>query len=97
MGDKLTYSHSSNTVNPVSNGYNPRTERYITDLFSKISGSKIEELPIYLLSVLFMMSGLLLFICGLFLMQLYQFIMGFVFLTSGFVLDNINKPDKAGK
>ena len=57
----------------------------------------VEELSIYLLTILFMMSGFLLFIYGLFTWQIYQFVMGFIFLISGFILDNTGDPDKAEK
>ena len=57
----------------------------------------VEELSIYLLTILFMMSGFLLFIYGLFTGQIYQFVMGFIFLISGFILDNTGDPDKAEK
>ena len=57
----------------------------------------VEELSIYLLTILFMMSGFLLFIYGLFTGQIYQFVMGFIFLISELILDNTGDPDKADK
>ncbi|AKB29478.1 hypothetical protein MSSIT_2759 [Methanosarcina siciliae T4/M] len=44
-----------------------------------------------------MMSGFLLFIYGLFMRQIYQFIMGFIFLISGLILDNARDSDTNGK
>lgn len=97
MGDKPTYLYGSNTRNPVQNSINPYTKKHISDVFSEISNLGIEELSIYLLSILFMMSGFLLFIYGLFMEQLYQFVMSFIFLVPGFMLDNERKSDTVGK
>jgi len=57
----------------------------------------MEGRPIYLLAILFMMSGFLLFIYGLFVRQIYQFVMGFIFLISGLILDNARDSGTNGK
>ncbi len=96
MGNKSTYLYGSNTRNPVQNSINPYTKKHISNVFSEISNLGIEELSI-LLSVLFMMSGFLLFIYGLFTEQLYQFVMSLIFLIPGFMLDNERNSDTVGK
>lgn len=60
MGNKPDYLCSSYTENAVSNG-SPYIMIYLNDIFSDVLNVGTEELPIYLLSVLFIMSGFLLF------------------------------------
>jgi len=54
----------------------------------RIKRISIKSSLIYLLNVLFSLLGLLLFIYGLFGKHLLQFIISFVFLAPGLVLDN---------
>ena len=96
MGNNSNYLHSNNNGNPAPNISNSYTKNHFCDIFSEVSNPGIEGSSIYLLSVLFMMSGFLLFIYGLFLEHLYQFVMGFIFLISGFILDNTINPDTRG-
>lgn len=95
MENKSNYSYSS-TGNPVPHVCNPYKKKYLCDVFSEISNLEVEESPISLLSVLFMMSGFLLFIYGLFMINLYQFVMGFIFLISGLILDSTIKSETRG-
>jgi hypothetical protein len=97
LENRPTYLYSSNAGNAVSNGNNPYKGKSINDIFSKFLKQGIEELPIYLLSTLFMMSGFLLFIYGLFIGHLYQFVMSFVFLILGFILDSVRESGTAGQ
>lgn len=97
MGNNQNYLCSGDACNPVPNVNNPYAKKYLNGVFSEVSNLGVEELQIYFLSVLFMMSGFLLFIYGLFMEQLYQFVMGFLFLIPGFILDNIIEPDTPGE
>ena len=99
-GNNSDYLCSNGAENPVSNfntSYAEKNVRNTCNIFSEISNMGVEELSIYLLTILFMMSGFLLFIYGLLRGQIYQFVMGFIFLISGFILDNTGDPDKAEK
>lgn len=100
MGNKPDYLCSSDTGNSIPNGNsysNSYTMKYFNEAFSDVLNLETEELSIYLLSILFTMSGFLLFIYGLFMKQLYQFIMGFIFLIPGFILDITGEPDALEK
>jgi|GEM_PF-605705 len=100
LDSELVSSKSINFQNVGSNDCKPCTEKAcnssaeklsITEIFSQFFSSGIEGLQVSLLSVLFMMSGLILFICGLFGGHLYQFVMAFFFLASGFILDDVRE------
>lgn len=97
MGNNQNYFCSGDAGNPLPNVRSPYAKKYLNDAFSGVSNLGVEELQIYFLSVLFMMAGFLLFIYGLFMEYLYQFVMGFIFLIPGFILDNIIEPDAPGK
>lgn len=97
MENEPIYSNSDPAGDKISNGYSPSKKKNADSIFSKFLNLGIEELLIYLLGVLFMMSGLLLFIYGLFMGYLYQFIMGFIFLIPGFILDCMRESTTAGK
>jgi hypothetical protein len=97
MGNNQNYFCSGDAGNPVPNVNNPYAKKYLKNAFSGVSNLGVEELQIYFLSVLFMMSGFLLFIYGLFREHLYQFVMGFIFLIPGFILDNIIESDTPGE
>lgn len=88
MENKSNYTYISNAGKYIKNFNNEYVNKRFCDIFFEISNLGIEGSSIYLLSILFMMSGFLLFIYGLFLEHIYQFVMGFVFLISGFILDN---------
>ena len=67
----------------------PGAERNSLDkICYPLFNSSGEESLIFLLSVLLMASGLILFIYGLISGQLYQFVMAFFFLVPGLVLDD---------
>jgi hypothetical protein len=59
-----------------------------SEIFYHFFNLNHEESSIFLLCVLLMTSGLILFIYGFISGQLYQFIMAFFFLVSGLVLDD---------
>ncbi|MPM75225.1 hypothetical protein SDC9_122216 [bioreactor metagenome] len=88
MENKSNYLYVSNAGKYIKNINNEYIKKQLCDIFSEISNLGTEGSSIYLLSILFMMSGFLLFIYGLFLEHIYQFVMGFIFLISGFILDN---------
>lgn len=91
-------SVSSNSVNSgntasgnciYSGNYTGGSRRYLSgEIFYHLYNLNNEESSIFLLSVLLMTSGLILFIYGLISGQLYQFIMAFFFLVPGLVLDD---------
>lgn len=88
MENKPNYLYSSNNRNHVQNISSEYLKKYFRNMLFGVLNPEIKISSIYFLSVLFMMSGFLLFIYGLFLEHLYQFVMGFVFLISGFILDS---------
>lgn len=88
MENKSNYLYGSNTGKYIQNIGNDYIKKRFCDVFSEVSNLGVEGSSIYLLSILFTMSGFLLFIYGLFLEHIYQFVVGFVFLISGFILDN---------
>ena len=89
---------SSNSINSestalgscvISSSWTPGTERHSPgEVFYHLFNSNNEESLIFLLSVLLMTSGLILFIYGIISGQLYQFIMAFFFLVPGLVMDD---------
>ena len=91
-------SVSSNSINSGdivsgncidSGNYTSGARRHLSgEIFYHLFSSKDVESSIFLLSVLLMTSGLILFIYGLISEQLYQFIMAFFFLVPGLVLDD---------
>ncbi|HII80991.1 MAG TPA: SoxR reducing system RseC family protein [Methanosarcina sp.] len=97
MKDNLNYIYSSDAGNSTQDISNLNIKKYFNNIFCEVSNLGIEDLLIYLLTVLCMMSGFLLFIYGLFMEQLYPFVMGFIFLISGFILDSTAEPDTFGK
>lgn len=88
MENKSNYLYSSNDRNHVQNISSAYVKKHFRNMFFGVLNPEIKIPSIYFLSVLFMVSGFLLFIYGLFLEHLYQFVMGFVFLISGFILDS---------
>lgn len=98
---------SSNSINSesiasgnciVSSNCTPGAERYspreiIYQFFNLSDG----ESAIFLLSILLMASGLILFIYGLVSRQLYQFIMAFFFLVTGLILDDARQQQLAAR
>lgn len=100
LDSELVSSNSINSQNVGLNNIEPCTEKacnssaekiFLTEIFSQLFNSGIEELQVSLLSVLFMMSGFILFIYGLFGGHPYQFVMAFFFLASGFILDDVRE------
>lgn len=88
MDDNPNYFQNSNSAHPGTNICNQYTKKHFRSIFFEISNTSVEKSLIYLLSILFMVSGFLLFIYGLFMKHLYQFVMSFIFLISGFILDS---------
>lgn len=93
MENKLSYPYSNSAGKPVSNSNSPYIKKIFNEIFSEIPNLGTEESSVYFLSLLFIMSGFLLFIYGLFTVHLYQFVMGFVFLISGFIMDSTTESE----
>lgn len=104
MDDELVSSNNINSESMisgnciVSSNCTPGAERHspreiIYQLFNSIS----EESSIFLLSILLMASGLILFIYGLVSGQLYQFVMAFFFLVPGLILDDARQQQLAAR
>lgn len=73
----------------VSSNCTPGAERHSPEeIIYQLFNSSGQESSIFLLSVLLMASGLILFIYGIISGQLYQFVMAFFFLVPGLVLDD---------
>jgi len=78
---------SGNSIH--SGNYTSGARRHLSgEIFYHFFNLNHEESSIFLLCVLLMTSGLILFIYGFISGQLYQFIMAFFFLVSGLVLDD---------
>lgn len=95
MDSELVSSNNTDSGDIVSgncidsSNCTPGAERHSPcEIFYQLFNSNGEESSIFLLSVLLMASGLILFIYGLISGQLYQFIMAFFFLVPGLVLDD---------
>lgn len=95
MVDELVSSNSMNSGGTVSgncidsNNCTSGAERHPPgEILYQLFNSNNENSFVFLLSVLLMASGLMLFIYGLISGQLYQFIMAFFFLVPGLVLDD---------
>lgn len=97
MENKSNYLYVSNAGKHIKNIGDEYIKKRFCDTFSEFSNMGIEGSSIYFLSILFMMSGFLLFIYGLFQKHIYQFVMGFVFLISGFILDNTMNQKQVDK
>jgi hypothetical protein len=63
----------------------------VPDISSIITALGIESFQISLLSILFFMAGLILFLYGLIGGHIYQYIMAFFFLAPGFILEDLKK------
>jgi hypothetical protein len=95
MDSELVSSNNINSESVVSgncifsNNCTPGAERHSPgEIIYQLFNSKSEESSVFLLSVLLMASGLILFIYGLISGQLYQYVMAFFFLVPGLVLDD---------
>ncbi|MGB9939271.1 hypothetical protein [Methanosarcina sp.] len=104
MDSELVSSNSINSENIasenciVSSNCTPGAERHSPgEIFYQLFYSSSEESSIFLLSVLLMASGLILFIYGLISGQLYQFVMAFFFLVPGLVLDDARQQQLAAR
>lgn len=75
----------SSTCTSGAERYSPR------EILENLFNSNNEESSVFLLSILLMASGLILFIYGLISGKPYQFIMAFFFLVPGLVLDDVRQ------
>jgi hypothetical protein len=92
LDNELVTLDSANSENVVSNEYNSSAEHIsVTEIYSQFFNSGVENLQVSLLSTLFMISGLILFIYGLFGGHTYQYVMAFFFLAPGFILDDVKE------
>jgi len=104
MDSELVSSSSANSETTASGNYSVPSNCTLgaeshssTEILYLVFSRYGEKSLIFLLSVLLMTSGFILFIYGLISGQLYQFVMAFFFLVPGLILDNVMQLEPSAR